>query len=132
MIVTACVLAVFAIQTRALPGVSRVDRFQDLLRGDTINDAITRRWVHQFPARGNVEMVITLTPFSIFSGLVATHGSPYDYDSHVPLIFAGPWFATGRYPEFVRTVDLAPTLAEIAAVKPSEKIDGVVLRRALK
>ncbi|HMG70077.1 MAG TPA: alkaline phosphatase family protein [Gemmatimonadaceae bacterium] len=126
------VLAIFATQTRALPGISRVDRFQDLLRRDTINDPITRRWVHQFPARGNVEMVITLTPFSIFSGLVATHGSPYDYDSHVPLIFAGPWFASGRYPEFVRTVDLAPTLAEIARVKPSEKLDGVVLRRALK
>ncbi len=126
------VLAIFALQARTLPGVSRVDRFQDLLRGDTINDAITRRWVHQFPAQSNVEIVITLSPFSIFSGLVATHGSPRDYDTHVPLIFAGPWFAPGRYPEFVRTVDLAPTLAEIAGVKPSERLDGVVLRRALK
>jgi predicted AlkP superfamily pyrophosphatase or phosphodiesterase len=125
-------LADFAARARALPGVARVDRFQDLLRGDTINDAIARRWVHQFPPTSNVEMVITLTPFSIFSGIVANHGSPRDYDSHVPLIFAGPWFATGRYSEFVRTVDLAPTLAEIAGVKPSEKLDGVVLRRALK
>jgi len=32
----------------------------------------------------------------------------------------------------VRTVDIAPTLAEIAGVKPSERIDGVVLRRAIK
>jgi hypothetical protein len=126
------VLAIFALQARTLPGVGRVDRFQDLLRGDTINDAITRRWVHQFPAQSNVEMVITLTRFSIFSGIVATHGSPYDYDTNVPLIFAGPWFAPGRYTEFVRTVDLAPTLAEIAGVKPGERLDGVVLRRALK
>jgi predicted AlkP superfamily pyrophosphatase or phosphodiesterase len=126
------VLAVFALQAKALPGVSRADRFQDLLRGDTINDAITRRWVHQFPAQSNVQLVVTLTPFSIFSGLVATHGSPYDYDSHVPLIFFGPWFAPGRYPEFVRTVDLAPTLAAVAGVKPAERIDGVVLRHALK
>ena len=126
------VLAKFALETKTLPGISRVDRFQDLLRGDTINDPITRRWVHQFPAQGNVEMVITLTPLSIFSGLVATHGSPYDYDTHVPMIFVGPWFVPGRYSEFVRTVDLAPTLAEIAGVKPGERIDGVVLRRALK
>jgi hypothetical protein len=41
-----------------------VDRFQDLLRGDTVGDAIARRWVHQLPAKNNVEMVITLTPFS--------------------------------------------------------------------
>ena len=126
------VLTAFALQIKTLPGIARVDRFQDLLRGDTINDPITRRWVHQFPPQSNVELVITLTPFSIFSGLVATHGSPYDYDTHVPLIFWGSWFKPGKYSEFVRTVDLAPTLAEVAAVKPSERIDGVVLRRALK
>jgi predicted AlkP superfamily pyrophosphatase or phosphodiesterase len=126
-------LSIFAARARSLPGVARVDRFQDLLRRDTINDAITRRWVHQFPATSNVELVITLTPFSIFGeGSVASHGSPYDYDTNVPVIFAGPWFAPGRHAEFVRTVDMAPTLAEIAGVKWSEKLDGVVLRRALK
>jgi hypothetical protein len=122
----------FSRQAKKIPGVARVDRFRDLLRTDTVKDPIARRWVHQFPANTNVQLVITLTPFSIFSGIVATHGSPRDYDSNVPLVFAGPWFAPGRYTEFVRTVDLAPTLAEIAGVKPSEKLDGVVLRRALK
>jgi predicted AlkP superfamily pyrophosphatase or phosphodiesterase len=126
------VLSAFALRARALPGIARVDRFQDLFRADTVNDAIARRWVHQFPAESNVQLVITLTPFSIFSGLVATHGAPYDYDTHVPLIFFGRWFVPGRYPEFVRTVDLAPTLAEILGVKPAERIDGVALRRALK
>jgi arylsulfatase A-like enzyme len=38
----------------------------------------------------------------------------------------------GRTSEFVRTVDLAPTLAAIAGVKPSEKLDGVVLKQALQ
>jgi len=126
------VLAAFAVQARAVPGIGRVDRFQDLLHGDTINDPIARRWAHQFPAQTNVQLVITLTPFSIFSGLVATHGAPYDYDTHVPLIFFGRWFVPGRYAEFVRTVDLAPTLAKIAGVKPAERIDGIVLLRALK
>src|SRR2546423_15668505 len=125
-------LAMFVTQTRALPGIARVDRFQDLLRGDTINDPIARRWAHQFPPSSNVALVITLTPFSIFSGIVATHGSPYDYDTHVPVIFYGPWFVRRRYPEFVRTVDIAPTLAFVAGVKPTERLDGGVLTPALR
>ena len=126
------VLADFAAAVRAIPGVARVDRFRDLLHADTISDPVARRWVHEFPAASNVELVITLSTFSTFGGNVASHGSPYDYDSHVPLIFYGPWFRAGRYPTFVRTVDLAPTLATIARVKVGETIDGVGLSAAIK
>lgn len=125
------VLDAFAAEARRFPGVARVERIRDLVR-DTLNDPIARRWAHQIPAESNIEMVIVLTPYSIFKGIVATHGSPYDYDSNVPLIFLGPWFVPGRYTEFARTVDLAPTLAQVARVKPTEKLDGVPLRRALK
>jgi predicted AlkP superfamily pyrophosphatase or phosphodiesterase len=126
------VLAGFAAALRAVPGVAHVDRFRDLLHADTVNDPVARRWTHQFPTKSNVELVITLTRFSTFGGNVASHGSPYDYDTHVPLIFYGPWFRTGHYPAFVRTVDLAPTLADIARVRLGEKIDGVSLRSAIK
>jgi hypothetical protein len=126
------VLAGFAAAVRSVPGVARVDRFRDLLHADTVSDPVARRWTHQFPSTSNVELVITLTRFSTFGGNVASHGSPYDYDTHVPLIFYGPWFRAGRYPAFVRTVDLAPTLAEIARVKVGEKIDGVSLTTAIK
>ena len=117
------VLAAFAAQVRTLPGISRVDRFQDLLRGDTINDPITRRWSHQFPAQGNVELVITQTPYSIFGTITATHGSPYDYDSHVPIIFYGPWFRPANIRNSCRTVDIAPTLAESQA---SSRVSGLM------
>ena len=125
------VIKVFADSARQTPGVARVDNFRSLA-ADTLKDPIARRWMHQFSATDPVEMVITLTPYSISTGLVATHGAPYDYDAHVPLIFYGPWFRKGRYEETVRTVDIAPTLATVAGVKPSERIDGVVLTRALK
>ena len=125
------VLDLFRKEALQVPGVARVDRFRALM-ADTLKDPIARRWAHEFPADEPVELVVTLTPYSIYGGIVATHGSPYDYDSHVPLIFYGPRFKPGRYAEFVRTVDLAPTLAEVAGVKPLERLDGVVLRRALK
>jgi len=62
----------------------------------------------------------------------ATHGSPYDLDAHVPLIFYGPWARPGRYSTFARVVDLAPTLAGMARVRPLEKLDGLVLGEAIR
>ncbi len=116
---------------KAAPGVARVDRFPRIL-ADSLRDPIARRWAHQFPPNVPIELIITLTPYSVFGGNVAAHASGYDYDSHVPLIFYGAGVKPGRMTEFVRTVDLAPTLAAIAGVKPSEPLDGVVLTKALR
>jgi predicted AlkP superfamily pyrophosphatase or phosphodiesterase len=116
---------------RGTPGVARVDRFPAIL-ADSGRDPIARRWAHQFPATAPIELIVTLTPLSLFGGIVATHGSPYDFDSHVPLIFYGNGVKPGRYAEFVRTVDLAPTLAAIAGVAPTERLDGVVLKQAVR
>jgi hypothetical protein len=116
---------------RATPGVARVQRWPAIL-ADSARDPIARRWAHQFPATAPIELVVTLTPYSIFGPIIVTHGSPYDYDSHVPLIFYGDGVKPGRYDGFVRTVDLAPTLAAIAGVKPTERVDGVVLKEAVR
>jgi predicted AlkP superfamily pyrophosphatase or phosphodiesterase len=115
------------------PGIHRIDRLEKLRSADTLTDPVARRWVHQFPAGTNVELVATLDPGSLWSSiLVASHGSPYDIDSHVPIVFYGAGVMPGKFDQFVRTVDIAPTLAKILGVKPLEKIDGVPLTRALR
>ena len=53
-------------------------------------------------------------------------------DAHVPVLFYGDGVKPGKYTGFVRVVDMAPTLAELAGVKPLEKLDGHVLRQAIK
>jgi hypothetical protein len=129
---TDTLLEAFATSIRTVPGVLRADRFTALL-ADTASDPIARRWSHQFPADLNVDLiVVTLTPYSLWRGSIATHGSPFDFDSNVPLIFYGAGVEPGKHAEFVRTVDLAPTLAALAGVKPTERVDGIVLRSAIR
>lgn len=128
------ILQDFAAAARRVPGVARVDRLADLRRADHQRDPIARRWSHQIAERTAVDLVVTLTRYSYWYNATATHGSPYDLDAHVPIIFYGPWVTPGRFAEFVRVVDMAPTLAAIAGVRPPalEPLDGVVLVRALR
>ena len=121
----------FIARARATAGVLRADRLSDLY-ATAGTDPIARRWSHQFPRDVNVAAVVTVTPFSTIGGNVASHGSPHGYDSHVPLLLAGTGVRPGRYTSPVRTVDLAPTLAALLGLKPSERLDGVVLTDALR
>ena len=120
-------IKVFEDAARALPGIARIDRLAALAR-DSATDPVARRWSHQFQPGTDVELVATLTPGSLWGNLLlASHGSPYDYDSNVPIIFFGRGIAPARRSEFARTVDIGPTLASLLGVKPLEKLDGVVL-----
>ncbi len=126
------VLAVTADLLRSTKGVQRVDRFADLARRDLTADTIARRWVRQLPAPSPVDYVVTLTPLSLATRQLSTHGSPHDYDTHVPLIFHGAGIRAGTRTGFVRTVDIAPTLADMLGVRPTERLDGESLRKQLR
>lgn len=127
------VIDAFVAAERKVQGVLRVDRLRDLVKADTTKDTIARRWLHALPTGLPVEVVVTLRPYSYWSaGGPATHGSPHDYDAHVPVVFYGGPFKPGKYDEFARVVDMAPTLAQVLNTTPLEKLDGHVLRSSLR
>ncbi len=114
------------------PGVYRADLLQTILKADT-SDFIVRRWRHAVPPDYPVLVVVTLNHGSVW-GSYATgiHGSPWDDDGHVPLVFYGPTIAPGRHGEFEAVTSLAPTLASLIGVSPTERIDGHVLTSAIR
>jgi len=57
---------------------------------------------------------------------VAGHGSPWDYDRRVPILFWWPGVSADDRKEPIETVDIAPTLAAIAHV-PAPEVDGKCL-----
>ncbi|TPG54719.1 alkaline phosphatase family protein [Sphingomonas glacialis] len=67
-----------------------------------------------------------VTPIpSATGGYVATHGSPYDYDRRVPILFWRKGMTGFEHTAGVETVDIAPTLArQIALPLTAPKMDG--------
>jgi predicted AlkP superfamily pyrophosphatase or phosphodiesterase len=61
----------------------------------------------------------------------STHGSPYEYDTHVPLLLWGNGIKPGQYSLPVDISDLAPTLANILGVNPPAGNEGRALSEVL-
>lgn len=77
---------------------------------------------------GDVVMLLNRTVVSIAvpgPGYVATHGSAWDYDRRVPLLFWRKGWTGFEQPGPVETVDIAPTLAAVLGMKmPEGAFDG--------
>ena len=58
-------------------------------------------------------------------GYTATHGSPWDYDRRVPMLFWRKAMVGFEQPSAVETVDIAPTLAALIGLRvPEAEFDG--------
>lgn len=126
------ILRRFVDVVRRTPGIARVDRVRDLAGRDTVRDVVSRRWIHQIPPDSPVEYVVTPAEGAYSAeAKIAEHGSPYDDDARVPVIFYGPWFRPARFGERALVADMAPTLARVIGVPPTERVDGHVLTEAL-
>ncbi|MEH3105733.1 MAG: alkaline phosphatase family protein [Sphingomonas fennica] len=66
-----------------------------------------------------------LMPTPVTSPAVATHGSPWNYDRRVPILFWWPGMRGFEQPNPVETVDILPTLAALVRLPvPAAEIDG--------
>jgi arylsulfatase A-like enzyme len=59
------------------------------------------------------------------------HGSPWRYDTHVPVIFAGPSIRAQRINRLVHPVDVAPTLSAFLGMTPPSSAAGSPLEEVL-
>lgn len=66
-------------------------------------------------------------PYFFNKAAGSTHGTPYDYDTHVPLLWYGVGVKPGVRTERVGVDDLAPTLANLLGVPAPPQAAGRVL-----
>jgi len=78
---------------------------------------------HNFHPKRSGDVFIVFEPnwfINDFEGLIvaSTHGSPWNYDTYVPIVFAGAGLKPAVVDRRVLTVDIAPTLAAYLGIKP--------------
>lgn len=99
---------------RAAPHIAEVYVPDDIPDTDPYAE-VFRRSVH--PGRSG-DLLFRVEEGVLVSWDPATdHGSPYDYDARVPLVFWGPAFKTARVSGPVAVADLAATLAHVLGLK---------------
>jgi hypothetical protein len=60
------------------------------------------------------------------------HGSPWSYDTYVPVIFAGAGVPAQRVDRLLHPVDIASTLSAFVGAKPPSGARGTPLMEVLK
>jgi predicted AlkP superfamily pyrophosphatase or phosphodiesterase len=123
---------VAAAAAAAVPHVARVYTRDQLLRGQVGDDRIGRRVVRGFNAQRSGDLEIILEPFWMRSATGTTHGSPYNYDAHIPLVIMGSRIKAGTYSNPVALNDLAPTLTTLLNVQTPSGSSGRALTEAIK
>jgi arylsulfatase A-like enzyme len=94
---------------------------------------IGQRVINGYNAERSGDVVLVYKPFIISWGgkTGTTHGSPYSYDTHIPVLIHGAAFKPGRYPDEFYITDFVPTLcAGLHITEPPMSI-GKPLVRAL-
>lgn len=64
--------------------------------------------------------------------VVAMHGSPWRYDTHVPIVFTAPGIEARQIHRLVQPVDVAPTIAALLGMSPPASAQGSVLREVVQ
>jgi predicted AlkP superfamily pyrophosphatase or phosphodiesterase len=122
----------------AYPGIAEVLRAEDVADRPATDSPMRRAFAASYyPGRsGDLFLVpkpywlMDWTPAGKPRSYGASHGTPYNYDQHVPVIFMGFGIRHGEYFDEVTPADIAPTLAALCGITLASR-DGHVLGQAL-
>jgi predicted AlkP superfamily pyrophosphatase or phosphodiesterase len=63
--------------------------------------------------------------------VAAMHGSPWSYDTHVPIIFVGKGINAAAVERLVHPIDVAPTLSALLNLSPPAAAEGTALSEVI-
>ncbi|GIV37871.1 MAG: alkaline phosphatase family protein [Cyclobacteriaceae bacterium] len=100
------------------PGIAQVYAKNLIRQGNFDEGGIKGMVIRGYHPKRSGDIVLVPEPNWLDQGTVAgtTHGSPYMYDTHVPVIFFGKGVRPGSTAAYYRITDIAPTLAILLKV----------------
>lgn len=111
--------------------IARVYTRSQLLNGAVQHDEISRAFSLGFFGPRSGDVFLLQEPYYLFEASGTSHGTPYGYDNHVPVILLGPGIKPGRYLERIAVNDIAPTLAAILEIEQPFGSVGRILSEIL-
>lgn len=102
-----------------------------LERGEVPGTEAGKKYLHSYSPLGGWYVQGIPIPYTVGGSDPAGHGSPYTYDTHVPLALYGLPFQAGNYRTHAEPVDLAATLASLLGINAPSHAVGRVLSEAL-
>ena len=117
---------------RAQSHIARVYTRTQLAAGAIGSDPIDICVRNGFNLARAPDVFAVADPYYIFVGSGTSHGSPYEYDTHVPVMFLGAGIRAGSYAGNIAVQDIAPTLSTLLAIKAPSGNMGRVLTEMLK
>jgi hypothetical protein len=77
-------------------------------------------------------MVVPYPASLSYSKTGTSHGSGYNYDTHIPLIFYGQGIKQGASDKYYRIIDIAPTIASLLKITRPNSCTGKTITQVLK
>jgi predicted AlkP superfamily pyrophosphatase or phosphodiesterase len=118
---------VAASAARSVDHIARVYTARDLQNGAVQQDTISRAFSLGYYAPRSGDLFLLQEPYYLFEATGTSHGTPYAYDNHVPVLFWGPGIKPGIYSGSIAVNDIAPTLAFLlGTAEPSGSMGRVL------
>jgi arylsulfatase A-like enzyme len=112
---------------RGMPHGFRVYTRTQLMHGEVSGDYVSQAVLRGFFEQRSGDVIVLQDPYYLFGSSGTSHSTPFNYDTHVPMIFMGAGIRAGEYHEKIAVNDIAPTLATILRVEePSGSIGRIL------
>ena len=103
------------------------------LQTTSFNDGILNSLQKGYNQKLSGDILLIPNPATLIRNKTGTsHGTGYNYDTHIPIIFYGNGIKKGSSKKRYNIIDIAPTVANLLKIEASNSATGKVITEVLK